>query len=134
MGSSISVSGSSEISSDEAKYEDAVTSMENGDESAKTTIALFKLSGRAGVELDYDGAVALLEERTAEGDGEAMWMLGLCCEYGVGIQQDVGRARLLYQQSFEANNVLGWFLSKGLTDWQGFVATGKVKMNYWLSL
>ena len=74
----------SEIESDEAQYRKAVHAMESGDESAKTEVAYYKLSGCGGVEIDAAGAVALLEERKKEADCEAKWMLGLCCEYGVG--------------------------------------------------
>ena len=81
-------------------------------EKAKTKIAFCKLSGRDGVELDVYGAVALLEERIKEGDCEAKWMLGLCCEYGIGTEQDIERAETLYQESFEEGNAVGEFLMK----------------------
>ena len=47
------------------------------------------LSGLGGVAVDEDGAVALLQERVKDRDTDAMWMLGLCCEYGRGIEQDI---------------------------------------------
>ena len=77
---------------------------------ALTEEAYSKLSGRGGVEVDPEGAVSLLEERSKRGDDEAKWMLGLCCEYGMGMKQDVERARLLYEQSFGAGNPVGRFL------------------------
>ena len=52
----------------------------------------------------------LLEERAKDGDNEAKWMLGLCYEYGMGIEQNIARAMLLYRQSSEAGNVVGEFL------------------------
>ena len=75
-----------------------------------TEQAYSKLSGRGGEEIDPEGAVVLLEERSRKGDDEAKWMLGLCCEYGMGIKQDTERAQLLYQQSFDAGNPVGRFL------------------------
>ena len=98
--------------SDAAQYREAVSAMENGDSSAKTKVAYYKLTGLGGVEVDAEGAVALLEERAKDGDNEAKWMLGLCYEYGMGIEQDIERAELLYQQSSEGGNVVGEFLLK----------------------
>ena len=37
-----------------------------------------------------------------EKDGEAMWMLGLCKEYGRGIERDIEGAEKLYEGSKEA--------------------------------
>ena len=99
-----------EQKSDEVQYKEAVRAMDSGDESAKTKVAYFKLSGRGGVEVDADGAVALLEERVKDRDYEAMWMLGLCCEYGIGTEQDIERAVNLYRESYEGGNVVGGFL------------------------
>ena len=100
-----------EQKSDELQYREAVHAMESGDERAKTKVAFFKLSGR-GVKIDGEGAVALLEERVKEGDYEAMWMLGLCCEYGIGTEQDIERAEKLYQECWEGRNIVGEFLMK----------------------
>ena len=96
---------------DEAQFREAVRAMESGDKKAKTKVAFYKLSGRGGCEVDVDGAVLLLEERANE-DKEAQWMLGLCCEFGMGIEQDIERAELLYRQSSESGNETGWFLSE----------------------
>ena len=62
------------------------------------------------VKVDEDEAIVLLEERVKDGDSEAKWILGLCYEYGIGIEQDIERAELLYQQSSEGENVVGEFL------------------------
>ena len=97
--------------SDESQYGEAFRALESGDGAAKTKVAFFKLSGRGGAEVDVDGAVDLLKERCEEEeDGEAMWMLGLCCEYGIGTKQDIERARLLYEQSRRKKNIVGKFL------------------------
>ena len=56
------------------------------------------LSGSGGVEVDADSAVALLEELLKDNQLEAMWMLGLCYEYGLGTEQDIDRAKQLYTQ------------------------------------
>ena len=95
---------------DAAQYREAVSAMEKGDMKAKTKVAYYKLTGLGGVQVDEDEAVALLEERAKDGDNEAKWMLGLCYEYGIGIEQDIERAELLYQQSKEGGNVVGEFL------------------------
>ena len=54
-------------------------------------------------------------------DYEAMWMLGLCCEYGMGIEQNIERAEMLYRESCEGGNALGKFMMKNGTfekdDW-----------------
>lgn len=99
-----------EMVSDEALYTDAVSAMESGDEHAKRTVAFYKLLGK-GTKVDTYGAVDLLEELALKGDTEAMWMLGLCCEYGMGIKVDIERAELLYCQSKQARNAVGYFLS-----------------------
>ena len=81
---------SSEASDDDEKlYREALKMMESGVESAKTKVAFYRLSGRGGAEIDAKGSVSLLEDRAKELDGEALWMLGLCCEYGIGTEQAV---------------------------------------------
>ena len=93
-----------------AQYREAMSAMEHGDVAAKTKVAYYKLAGLGDVEVDEKGAVALLAESVKDGDSEAKWMLGLCCEYGMGIEQDIERAVLLYQQSKKGRNVVGEFL------------------------
>jgi len=100
----------SEEKSDESQCEEAVRAMENGVESAKTKVAYYKLSGCGGIAVDADEAVVLLEERVKDGDVEAKWMLGLCCEYGIGREQDSERAEELFRESLEGGNVVGEFL------------------------
>ena len=75
----------------------------------KTKQAWLMLSGLGGVDVDEDGAVALLEKRVKEGDTDAMWMLGICYEFGIGIEQDVEQAEKLYQQSRDGGNEIGKF-------------------------
>ena len=107
----------------ELKYDEVMNAVERGDESAKTELAWLKLSGLGGCEVDEDGAVELLEERVKEGDDEAMWMLGVCNEYGRGTEQDIERAEMLYEQSKELGNRVGaTFL------WQFERGIGKMKM------
>ena len=77
-----------EDSWNELKYNDVKSAVETGDDSAKTKLAWLMLSGD---ERDEDGAVVLLEERAKERDPEAMWMLGLCCEFGIGTEKNVER-------------------------------------------
>ena len=105
--------------SDKVKYRKALSAMREGDNSAKTTVAFFMLSGRGGAEIDQDGAVALLEERVKDRDAEAMWMLGVCCEYGIGMEQDLKRADLLYSRSRRASSITGKFLWENYMDTRG---------------
>ena len=41
-----------------------------------------------------------------------MWMLGLCKEYGRGIEQDIEGAEKLFKDSKEAGNEIGEILLK----------------------
>ncbi len=99
----------------ELKNKKIKSAVERGDESAKTELAWLKLSGLGGADVDEEGAVALLEERVKAGyDGDAMWMLGVCYEYGIGIEQDIEQAEMLYKQSSEKGNKSGaFFESRG---------------------
>ena len=101
----------SKAEGEEAQYKEVLRAVESGDNKAKTRLAWYKLSGHGGAEIDADGAVVLLEERVKENDMEAMWMLGLCCEYGMGCEQDLERAETLYKQSDEGGNVIGKFFA-----------------------
>ena len=98
--------------SDAEEFRDVVRAMEKGDDSVRNRMALFLLSGRGGAEVDPERAVELLKEAAQNGDGEACWMLGLCFEYGMGIEQDIEQAEVLYQQSSLAKNTVGSFLAK----------------------
>ena len=95
----------------EEEYKEVLSAVERGEESAKTKLAWYKLSGMGGAKVDVDGAVKLLEERVKENDGEAMWMLGLCKEYGRGIERDIEGAEKLYEESKEAGNEIGEILA-----------------------
>ena len=94
------------------KYEEILSAVERGEESAKTKLAWYKLSGMGGAKVDVDGAVVLLVERVKDKDSEAMWMLGLCKEYGRGIERDIEGAEKLYEESKEAGNETGEILVK----------------------
>ena len=112
--------------SGETQYKEAVQAMEKGNEGAKALVAFYKLSGYGGARIDAEGAVALLEDRARDGDCEAKWMLGLCCEYGMGIEQNIERAKVLYQESYEGGNVAGEFLMKNGFGERG---SGEMKVN-----
>ena len=92
-------------------YEAVLSAVEKGDDRAKTELAWYKLCGYEGARKDVDEAVILLEERVKDRDGEAMWMLGLCKEYGLGTEQDIEGAVKLYRLSSEAGNEIGNFLA-----------------------
>ena len=91
-------------------YDAVLSAVEKGKESAKTELAWYRLSGVGGARKDVDEAVVLLEERVKDRHGEAMWMLGLCKEYGIGTEQDIEGADKLYTQSKKAGNEIGRFL------------------------
>ncbi len=95
----------------ETKLSESMSAIESGDESAKTKLAWYQLSGLEGVKVDADEAVKLLEERVDAGDIEAMWMLGLCKEYGRGTRQNIEEAEKLYKQSNESGNEIGKILA-----------------------
>ena len=69
-----------------------------------TEKARWMLEGSHGMTRDADAAVALLEAKVKDGDAEAMWMLGVCCEFGMGTGQDVERAEKLFERGAEHGN------------------------------
>ena len=91
----------------------------------KTKQAWLMLSGLGGVDVDEDGAVALLKERVKDGDTDAMWMLGICYEFGIGIEQNIEQAEKLYQQSGDGGNEIGKFFVSHEDDGRG---SGNMKM------
>jgi len=113
----------------EAQYKEAVQATERGDESSKTIVAFYKLLGLGGAGVDVEGAIALLEERAKERDCEAKWILGLCCEHGMGMEQDIERAEVLYRESLEGGNAIGEFLTK---NGKGGRGSGVMKVYYGL--
>ena len=103
-----------------------LSAVEKGDERAKTELAWYKLCGVGGARKDVDEAVRLLEEGVKGGDGEAMWILGLCKEYGIGTEQDIEGSKKLYKQSIEAGNEIGKILA--LKSLHGSLS-GEMKIN-----
>jgi len=115
----------------ELKYEDVKKAAEGGDESSKTKLAWLKLSGLGGAEKDEDGAVVLLEERVKEGDDdEAMWMLGVCNEYGIGTEQNIERAEDLYKQCRERGNEIGGFFAESGDNGRGSGNMGMIRLRF----
>ena len=96
----------------DSEYRSMLCAVERGEESVKTKLAWYKLSGFKGIKVDAVEAVKLLEERVKDKDGEAMWMLGLCKEYGRGTEQDTKRAKELYKQSKDDGNRIGSVLAR----------------------
>ena len=88
---------------------------------SKTDIAFKKLQKNLETGLkDIDGALALLNECVKEEDKEALWMMGLCYEHGIGVEQDVQRGLDLYKQSFIKGSEMGNFLAnKIFKDFRG---------------
>ena len=80
--------------------------------------ARWMLEGSHGMTRDADTAVVLLEDLVnKDRNTEAMWMLGVCCEFGIGTQQDVERAEQLFQNATQQGNTTAELL------------TGKLKNN-----
>ena len=96
---------------EEEEYKKVSRAVDDGDNKAKTKLAFFLLTGKGGAEIDEDRAVALLEERVEERETDAMWMLGLCYEYGIGCEEDFERAMSLYKQSSDGGNAAGRLLT-----------------------
>ena len=115
------------MTSEEDDYKSVLRAVESGDNSAKTKLAWFKLSGHGGASLDTKGAVKLLEERVEEGDTEAMWMLGVCYEYKIGTEQDSERAVKLYRQSCDGGNEIGEIVAKGNGSETGFLGMERLR-------
>ena len=113
----------------EEEYKQILSAVEKGDDkSAKTKLAWFMLSGLGGATIEVEKAVKILEERVAAGDGEAMWMLGICKDYGRGIEKDVEGAEELYTQSSESGNEIGKILVKKGKEWGCGRGSGKMRM------
>ena len=107
------------MTSEGSEYKETLQAVERGDNCAKTKLAWYFLSGYCGAKVDADKAVAMLEERVKEDDAEAMWMLGLCCEYGMGTEQDIERAETLYRQSSDKGDDTGKFFAEERRDGRG---------------
>ena len=96
---------------DKEEYKQVVEAVKEGNKEAKTKLAWFLLSGYGGVQIDEDRAFDILKERVAkDGDAEAMWMMGLCYEYGMGCEISVEEAEALYKRCCDDRNVIGKFL------------------------
>ena len=68
---------------------------------------------------DAEAAVALLEAKVKDGDAEAMWMLGVCCEFGMGTAQDAKRAEQLYKRGAKQGNETAELLADKLKNKNG---------------
>jgi len=93
------------------KYRNVLRRVERGEEKLKTKLAWLILSGQGGVDYQIEEALSLLKEQGKKGDPQAMWMLGLCKEYGVGIEQDSTQAKMLYTLSRDKGNTTGRLLA-----------------------
>ena len=60
---------------------------------------------------DITGAIPLLDECVKAGDKDALWMMGICLEFGMGVPKDIERAVALYKQSKDLGSPFGTFLS-----------------------
>ncbi len=86
------------------RYKKVLRDVKAGDSDAETDLAWFLLTGSGGAKVDPDQAVVLLEERVKDDDYEAMWMLGICYEFGLGTEKRVRKAKALYERSSEINS------------------------------
>jgi len=96
---------------EEEEYKLTEKLVELGSNKAKTKLAHYKLLGH-GCETDADEAVVLLTERVKDDDSEAMWLLGLCYEFGMGTEQDLDEADSLYDLSYD--DPVGRFITDNL--------------------
>ena len=93
------------------EYKQVVEAVKEGNKEAKTKLARYLLSGYGGAQIDEDRAFDILNERVAKDkDAEAMWMMGLCYEYGMGCETSVEEAETLYKRCCDGGNVIGKFL------------------------
>ena len=95
---------------DKEEYKQVVEAVKEGNKEAKTKLAWFLLSGYGGVQIDEDRAFDILNERVKDRDAEAMWMMRLCYEYGMGCETSDEEAEALYKRSREGGNAIGVFL------------------------
>ena len=77
-------------------FQQVSDAVKRGDQRAKTLLAFLLLSGLGGASIDHAQAVRLLQERVNNKDIDALWMLGLCYEFGMGVQQNKNTALSLY--------------------------------------
>ena len=77
------------------------------------------LEGSHKMTRDAYAAVALLEAKVKNGDAEAMWILGVCCEFGTGIEQDAERAKQLYKHGAAQENATAMLLTDKLKNKNG---------------
>ena len=95
------------------EYKQVVEAVKEGNKEAKTKLAWFLLSGYGGVQIDEDRAFDILKERVAKDeDAEAMWMMGLCYEYGMGCETSDEEAETLYKRCCDDRNVIGKFFEE----------------------
>ena len=86
---------------------------------APLTMAQRMLEGSHGVVRDEKAAVTILEALAKGGDGEAMWVLGVCCEYGMGTEKDTKRACELYKGSAKKGSKHGRMLATKIVNRNG---------------
>ena len=86
----------------------------------QTEEALWMLEGSHGRKRDECAAVSLLEKIVEEKhDPDAMWLLGVCCEYGMGTQKDVERAGRLITEATQKGSKPAMKLSGKLMNKNG---------------
>ena len=79
--------------------------MSEQEQAASTRLA------RQLVPREPERAVEVLKKCVDEtGDAEAMWMLGMLQEYGMGTVQDKSSAQRLYREASKKNDPVGRFL------------------------
>ena len=88
--------------------------------------ALLLLEGDHSTKEDACTAVAMLDRLAKEGDSDAMWILGVCHEYGMGVAQDVKAADQLYTRSAQKRNPIAKLLVGKLKNRNG---RGCLRMN-----
>ena len=108
------------------EYKQVLKDLKKGEGCVKTGLAWFLLSGLGGASMDKNEAIKLLKERTEEEDTDAMWMLGLCKEFGIGEEKDITGAEQLYNRSSQKGNTYGRFILEiGISGRENQVSSSK---------
>jgi len=58
-----------------------------------------------------EDTIEVLEQLVKKGNTEAMWKLGLRKEFGMGTEQNLREAKLLYQESCDGGSPIGTVLA-----------------------
>lgn len=78
-----------------------------GSEIAKTNIAIALLEGKY-LPKDEQKAIVLLSDAAKGNDYRALFELGYCYEYGIGVEKDLNKANYYYESGEKASETIGY--------------------------